>query len=153
SKRIALTVIPNPATGKFCFKLEPDSGPGQAARRTRSSASACQLCGAAISARYLKEKGAQGEIGHQLVAVICAQPGRRGKHYLSADAAPAAIPDAREIEKRLTMLASEGFTVPDDLIQPMGNAGLASGEVFLYGIKTFGDLFTGRQLVTLLTLC
>jgi len=155
SKRIAVKVVPDPAVGSFRFVLEPESGRAREpqVRHGRSSASACQLCGAPISAKYLKEKGDHGEIGHQLVAVICARPGRQGKHYLSADATPAAIPDARQLEERLAALADEGLTVPDDMIQPMGNAGLASGETYLYGIRTFGDVFTRRQLVTLLTLC
>src|SRR5262249_16475396 len=142
NKRIRLKIVPDPDTSQFRFELIPDSSRDPAARRARSSASACPLCGAPISAKYLKEKGDHNEIGQQLVAVICARPGRQGKHYLSADAVPSMIPSADELEARLKALADEGFTVPDDMIQPMGNAGLASGETYLYGIKTFGDVFT-----------
>ena len=87
------------------------------------------------------------------MAVVGTLPGHSGKYYLGVDELSGAMPAASELEQRLEALAADGLTVPDDPIQPMGNAGLASGETYRYGIKTFGDVFTRRQLVTILTLC
>lgn len=152
-KRVAVKVVPDQQTGTFRFDLLPDTTNGPQAKRGKSSASGCPLCGAAISAEYLKDRGDAGEIGHQLVAIVCAQKGKRGKCYVPADVGAAAIPDVDEIERRLVALEAEGFGPPRDRVEPMGNAGLASGETYLYGIKTYEDVFTRRQLVTLLTLC
>lgn len=153
NKRIAVKVVPNASTGEFTFDLKTDTGREPAARRGRSSASGCPLCGAAISPEYLKAQGAAGLIGFQLVAVVCVRQGQQGKYYLPADAARGTVPEKELIDRRLAKLAAVGLTPPDDVIQPMGNAGLASGQTYLYGIKTFADVFTARQLVTLLTLC
>lgn len=153
NRRIAVTVVPDPASGTFRFQLSPDSGREVVPKRGKSSASACQLCGAAISAKYLREQGDNHGIGFQLVAVVVNQPDRQGKFYVEAEDGALAIPSPAIVEERLTSLAADGMDVPLDPIEPMGNAGLASGETYLYGIKTFSDMFTRRQLVTLLTLC
>lgn len=151
-KRIGLRVAADPSTMKFRFELDPNAKEA-ASKKGKSSASACPLCGAHISANYLKSKGDQGQIGHRLMAVVLGKKGERGKYYVSGDECDSLLPSPVELEARLEKLATDGFEPPEDAIQPMGNAGLASGETYLYGIKTFADVFTRRQLVTLLTLC
>jgi putative DNA methylase len=152
-KRIELRVVPGSGdTAKY--ELREARGPATAERRGRSSASACRLCGAVLSPEYLAEQGAMGGIGFDLLAVISVQSGRQGKAYISgSEVGDAAVPDESELDRRLQLLKDAGFTPPEDPVEPMGNAGLASGNTYLYGIKTFGDIFTKRQLVTLLTLC
>ncbi len=153
-RRIALRVVPDSSNRSgYRFELQPDKSRDEPKKRTKSSSSACYLCGAHISAEYLKAQGDAGAIGHELLAVVCSQPGKKGKFYVSADLAGSMMPEPDELDRRLATLAEDGLTVPDDVIQPTGNAGLASGETFLYGIRTFGDAFTKRQLITLLTLC
>jgi putative DNA methylase len=153
-KRIALEVVPHSETAAFTFRFVPEGAAGaESRRRGRSSASACPLCGAHIDPKYLKKQGDEGGIGFQLVGLVCKRPGRQGKVYLSAEVLGDVVPEPEDIERRLGTLADEGLTVPNELIEPMGNAGLKSGKSYLYGIKTFGDVFTRRQLVSLLTLC
>jgi putative DNA methylase len=152
-KRIALKVVPA-ADETARYELSEDSTTPRSERRGRSSASSCRICGAVLTPEYLAEQGRKGEIGFELVAVISVRPGRQGKSYMSGSALGSSIlPDEDVLVKRLGVLAEEELVPPDDDIQPMGNAGLASGNTYLYGIKTFSDVFTKRQLVTLLTLC
>jgi putative DNA methylase len=153
-KRIALTMVPDQKSRRVLFELSPEGDRPAPAARGKSSAASCPVCGASISPEYLKEQGGKGNIDRQLVAVAISPVGRQGKHYLTArEIGEGAVPDATLLRERLIALGEEGFSPPDDTIQPMGNAGLASGETYLYGIKTFEDVFTERQLVTLLTFC
>lgn len=153
AKRIALKITPDPKNGGVRYELEAGAVAASAERRGRSSASACRICGAVIPAKYLEAEGDAGGLGFDLVAVVCGAAGQRGKVYLAGEAAGASVPNIEAVEDHIQRLAVEGLVVPDEVIQPMGNAGLASGATYLYGIKTFGDVFTRRQLATLLTLC
>lgn len=153
-KRIALEVIPDPKSATFSFRFVPErTMSAEARKRRKSSASACPLCGAHIDPKYLRKQGDEGGIGFQLVGLVCKRPGRQGKVYLSAEVLGEVVPEEEELERRLEALADQGLGAPDEPIEPMGNAGLKSGKTYLYGIQTFGDVFTRRQLVTLLTLC
>lgn len=151
--QIAVTVVPDIETGRFHYRLSPGAGNAPDEKRSKSSASTCRMasCGGALSADYLARHGS--EIGHELVAVVVSAEGRRGKAYLSADDVPGAVPSDEILDVRLARLQADGLTPPADRIEPMGNAGLASGETYLYGIETYTDVFTKRQLVSLLTLC
>jgi putative DNA methylase len=152
-KRIELKVVTG-TNDTARYELKEVTGPAMPERRGRSSASACRLCGAVLSPEYLAEQGALGAIGIDLIAVISVQSGRQGKSYVSgSEVGVVAVPDESELDSRLALLKHEGYAPPADPVEPMGNAGLASGNTYLYGIKTFGDVFTKRQLVTLLTLC
>lgn len=152
-RRIGIRVVPDPNSMTFHFDFVEEHAEPETERRSRTSSSGCPLCGTAISSKYLKHAGDEKKIRYQLVGVVLGTANRQGKRYVPADQLRDAIPNGAEIERRLESLARAGLTVPDDEIQPMGNAGLKSGNTYLYGIHTFGDLFTGRQLVTLLTLC
>jgi len=146
-------VVPDTESGTFRFELRNDRESGASGRRGKSSASACRMCGATISAKYLKQQGAELAIGTQLVAVIAAGSGRDGKRYLGVEVSRDLVPSDEILTKHLDALADEGLVPPSDPIEPMGNAGLSSGKSYLYGIPTFAEVFTKRQLVTLLTLC
>lgn len=153
-KRIALEIVPDSKTATFSFRFVPEEKAiAEARRRGKSSASACPLCGAHIDPKYLKKQGDEGGIGFQLVGLVCKRPGRQGKLYLSAEVLGDVVREPLELERRLQSLADEGLDAPDEPIEPMGNAGLKSGKTYLYGVKTFGEVFTRRQLVALLTLC
>jgi putative DNA methylase len=152
-KRIALKIVAGPNDTPR-YELQEERGAAPSERRGRSSASACRMCGAVLSPEYLADQGAKGAIGFDLIAMILVLPGRQGKTYVSgSEVGTAAIPDETELDRRLGLLADAGLAPPSDRVEPMGNAGLASGNTYLYGISTFGDVFTKRQLVTLLTLC
>jgi putative DNA methylase len=94
----------------------------------------CVISGAAISPDYIKAIGKSVGLGKTLIGVIA--KGVKGKAYLEPDdcqidAALSAVPDS-----------SPHLTLPK---HPQYNG--VSG----YGMETFGDLFTPRQLVCLNT--
>ena len=101
----------------------------------RGSNFRCVLSGAAITTEYIR-KVAETGLGSQLIAI--AAEGRGGRIFLPPDElqtqiAQSAQPTYRPIEK--ISEDRRAFTPPD------------------YGMATFGDLFTDRQLVALDTFC
>jgi len=111
---------------------------------------ACPFCGTVADSTYVKAEGQAGRIGTQAMAVVCTRPGKRGKVYLSADdLSPTLLPDDDAIRCRIEALCAEtGLTVPDE---PIITDAKGSAWVVRYGFERFGDLFTPRQLLTLLT--
>ncbi|MCG2661169.1 MAG: DUF1156 domain-containing protein [Kiritimatiellae bacterium] len=120
---------------------------------TGSSAgnASCPFCGSVADSAYVKDAGLAGRIGHQLMAVAAVSGSRRGKCFLEAQHATPALPSAELIEQRLNKLcAAQGVSVPDE---PIITDAKSCSWVVLYGYKTFGDIFTRRQLTALLTFC
>ncbi len=104
----------------------------------------CPICGATVTAAYVKAEGVAGRLGTAPLAAVVLKPSGRGRDYLAAGAYP--LPDDAECERRLAALN----------VQPPGEPLAASYTqaiiVPLYGLTRFRDLFTRRQLVTLCTL-
>jgi putative DNA methylase len=113
----------------------------------------CPLCGAAVSAEYARRTGRDGRYGYELMTVGLLPPAGRGKTYLGSREARQLIPDQTRVDETHLAAQASGVDPPTEPIPPTGNAGLATGKVFLYGMRDFADLFTKRQLATLLTLC
>ncbi len=87
----------------------------------------CIATGAPILLDYIKEQGKKGLIRKVCIGVVVA--GSRGREYVSAPV----IPD-----------------IPAPFWMPVGTLhGKASGNVPLYGMIEWGDLFTNRQLIAL----
>lgn len=94
----------------------------------------CLVSGAAIAAPYVKEQGLAGKMGARLMAIVA--EGTRGRVYLSPNSEQESLArQAKPSWKPTTAL-------PDD----PRNFWTVS-----YGLTTFGDLFTPRQLVALTT--
>ena len=117
---------------------------------------ACPFCGTVADSAYVKAEGRAGRIGVQPMAVVCTRPGEQGKVYLAADGVPpAAWPDDEAIWQRIRALEAETaddpagpLTMPDE---PIVTDAKGSAWVIQYGLEHFGDLFTPRQLLALLT--
>jgi putative DNA methylase len=95
----------------------------------------CLMSDAPIPSEYLKAEGRAGRLGARLMAVVA--EGDRGRVYLSPS--PAHEEAAR-------------CPIPDDI--PEGGLPADDTANFwctLYGLTTWGDLFTRRQLVALTT--
>jgi len=108
----------------------------------------CPFCGTVADSDYVKAEGRAKRMGEQMMAIVCTQPGRQGKVYLSADDYPEFRPDDEAIRKRIDALCRRtGLTVPSE---PMPKPGTLGFRVQPYGIKTWGDLFTPRQMLCLL---
>jgi len=88
-------------------------------------------------------------MGRALMAVVAVRPGERGKVYLPAEAAGSWADDA-EIARRIAALAAEGLTPPTTPIPSDDSRSFCTPP---YGLTTFADLFTPRQMRTLLTFC
>ncbi|MGC8731487.1 MAG: REP-associated tyrosine transposase, partial [Halothiobacillaceae bacterium] len=127
----------------------------------------CPFCGTVADSDYVKAVGqAVGQaaslakatdrlaagptgIGQQMMAIVCTRPGKQGKVYLAADDYPELVPDDEAIRKRIEALCQgTGLTVPSE---PMPKPGTLGFRVQPYGVKTWGDLFTPRQMLCLLS--
>ena len=102
--------------------------------------------------RNVKERGNEvpSGIGVQQTAVVCIRSKAKGKVYLAADElSPELLPDDDTCRRRIVELCKRtGLTVPNE---PMPKPGTLGFRIQPYGIKTWGDLFTSRQLLCLLT--
>lgn len=122
-------------------------------KEARGGGATCPLCGAAISEEYARQFGRTDRYGDALMAVGSLPREGRGKTYVGSQQGEQLLPTAGAIDDVLASLVGQGFSPPEATIPPTGNAGLATGRVFLYGMRVFSDLFTRRQLAMLLTLC
>ena len=120
----------------------------------RGTATRCLCCGSAVSATYVRSYGTDEGFGQQLLCVICVNPFGHGKLYLTDDSwvdeeegrQRAAEDRAAALERELSVVTM------DAVIPPTGNAGLATGKSYLYGIERFRDAYTPRQRAVLLEL-
>ena len=94
----------------------------------------CVLSGAPIAPNYIKAEGMAGRIGARLMAIVA--EGDRGRVYL------AATQEHAERAKETRPEWAPDAAVPERL---------TGGTCYGYGLTTFGDLFTPRQLVALNT--
>ena len=94
----------------------------------------CVMSGTPIAGDYIKGEGKAGRMGARLMAIVV--EGDRGRVYLSPIQEHEAIADEAKPEWR-----------PDGDVP----ARLTGGTCVPYGLTTWGDLFTPRQLVSLTT--
>ena len=146
-KRARFVVVESSSEGGLGFDPTGFSKAGNAT---------CPFCGTVADDEYVKEEGSAGRMGTQAMAVVATQSGIQGKTYLSADSlASLFLPDDEKCRERISDLCKRtGLSVPDEAIgslRPSPNArGLTA--VCRHGIHRFGDLFTPRQLLSLLTI-
>jgi len=95
---------------------------------------ACMMSGSPVSGEYIKAEGKQGRMGARLMAIVA--EGDRGRVYL----APTPEMEAIALTARPTW-------------KPEGEIAkrMTGGNCTPYGLTTWGDLFTPRQLVALTT--
>ena len=153
---VALRPIPRPDLGRVEFAvcdapapagLGFDPGAGM-----RGTATRCLCCRSAVPAKYVRGYGTGAGFGQQLLCVICVNPFGSGKLYFIDDSwideedgrQRAAGERAAALEREL------GVVTLDAEIPPTGNAGLATGRSYLYGIERFRDAYTPRQRAVLL---
>ena len=120
---------------RFTVKVgPPPPGAKAGTKLARGAHFRCLMSGTPIEPAYIKAEGMAGRMGARLLAIVA--EGDRGRVYLApteehaavaADAQPQWIPDT---------------PIPDDP---------RNLWTIQYGLTTFGDLFTPRQLVALTT--
>lgn len=123
---------------KYSFKIKLGTPPDWASNGTKLARGAnfsCLLSGVPIDAEYIRDQGNKGLIGTRLMAMVA--EGDRSRIYLAPDN-----------EHEATALNAEASWRPET---SMPNDPRAFTPI-LYGHKTYGSLFTERQLVALETL-
>ena len=134
-------------TSESALGFDPTEG-------SEGSSTVCPFCRATLEGAYVRAHGDRTGFGQQLMCVIALNPEGAGKLYFTGDSFAADEVERQNIaEERARILEEElGNSSLDETIQPTGNAGLATGNSYLYGIRTFRQMFTPRQRLTLLTM-
>jgi putative DNA methylase len=145
NKVIRFRVIEADTEGALGF--DPNEG-------SESSSTVCPFCQTTLEGEYVRNYGDVTGYGQQLMCVIALNPEGSGKFYFTDESlASAEVARQVEAEQRARDLEKElGSSSLDEEIQPTGNAGLDTGNSYLYGIRTFREAFTPRQRLTLLTM-
>lgn len=115
-------------------KPEDEAAAKKGTKLGRGANFRCVMSGAAISGDYIKKEGRGGRLGARLMAIVA--EGDRGRVYI----APTTEHEAAALQAK-----------PD--WKPEGDvpSRLTGGTCVPYGLATWGDLFTPRQLAALTT--
>ena len=120
--------------GELSFKVR--KGIGKATEGTVNRRGArCIACQTPVGFEYVRQEGKSGRISAQLMAIVC--EGDKGRVYL----------DAQEIQSKTANSAKPTWHPEADL--PHNPRDFKTPN---YGLRTFSELFTPRQLVALTTL-
>ena len=122
---------------------------------SRGGNAICPLCGTVADNAYIRHCGDTGATAAQMMAVACIRSGRHGKAYLASDCLPRSHWDTdRTVPERISCIAqAQGITIPDEPINPLRPSPWTRGAsgVTRHGMTRWGDLFTPRQVLSLLT--
>lgn len=130
-------VVPSVVNGKVHYAIghEPKPGPTKEDDGTVSRTGAtCVACQAAVDRDHIKAEGCAGRMGAQLIATVAL--GNRTRIYLPPTPEHEA---AAEVSRPIQVPDQELGHHPKDIWTPP------------YGLTTFADLFTARQLTALTT--
>ena len=122
--------------GGYHFTVKTGTLPESAAKGTKLARGAnfeCVMSGAPLTGDYIKSEGQAGRMGASLMSIVL--EGDRSRLYISPVPAHEAV--ARRSEPR--------WRPENELI------GKCRDQLPLYGMSTFAELFTDRQLVALTT--
>lgn len=124
--------------GSYRFSVKVGIPPETAKDGTKTSGRGanfcCLLSQTPISGDYIKEEGKAGRMGERLMAIVA--EGKRGRVYLSPT-----------VEQEVTPCSADAHWRPAGDIPTR----MTGGNCTPYGMTTWGDLFTPRQLVALTT--
>ncbi|BBO66306.1 DNA methylase [Desulfosarcina alkanivorans] len=171
-KSIAVQIVPKPdekrcdfviikkENGNWVYQDKPEMAcekPKFDATVARGSAT-CPCCGfttpvKSVRAQLKPRKGGANDA--RLFAVVTTRPGQKGRFYrLPGDRDLDAIrKSASELERRKAAYTGKHSFVPEEPTPP--GIGSGAGRAFSqrnYGIDTFSDLYTPRQLLSMTTL-
>ena len=122
---------------RFAVKVgtPPDAAAAKAGTKlSRGANFRCLMSGAPIAGDYIKAEGVAGRMDARLMAIVA--EGARGRVYLAPTKGHAVTASHAQPEW------TPDVNVPERL---------TGGTCYGYGLTTFGDLFTDRQLVALTT--
>lgn len=121
---------------RFTVKMGKPADPEAAKSGTtagKRNAFRCLMSGTPVTYDYIRTEGKAGRMGERLMAIVA--EGQRGRVYLSP------IPEHDAIAR-----TAKPEWKPDTQL-----VGKCRVSMAIYGLDTFGDLFTPRQLVALTT--
>jgi putative DNA methylase len=115
-------------------RFEVHQGSGHRGGTVTRRGAVCPACGTSVSFDQIRREGRADRMGTQLMAIVAERA--RGRRYLAADA------EHERIAMSVTPPWKPEAPLPDNTrdIRPQ-----------LYGLPTYGDLFTSRQLLALTT--
>ena len=110
----------------------------------------CPFCSTVADSKYIKAEGCAGRLDEQMMAIACTRKGENGKVYLSADDVSSFIPAKKAVARALQAICERGgLDVPSEPLPPRGTLGF---RIQPYGLSVWGDLFSTRQVLSLLSL-
>lgn len=116
---------------------------------SRAGNATCPFCGTVADNDYIKAVGTRSGMGAQLMAVVATRSGEQGKVYMSPNDNLEIAQSADAIRSRVEALRDKNKV--SLLLEPMPVQGTLGFRVQPYGLKTWGDLFTARQALCLMT--
>lgn len=131
-------VEPQTLSDSYSFKVRVGKPPAEANTGTtfgKQKGFKCLMSGIPFSYDYVREEALAGRLGQRLMAIVA--EGSRGRVYLSPTS------EHEEIAATAKPTWKPELNLPERAL---------SFRVQLYGMRTYGDLFTPRQLVGLTTL-
>lgn len=153
-KNYAFQLIANSETGEFRFNVVGDGKItfDPYAGTVRQGKAICAFSETTIPNAYLQKEGKAGNLRETMTALVLAPPAG-GRSYRAANQVDQeAVTHAKETLD--VLIASKPFgklsVVPDERIPVTEIRRLSTP---LYGLDTFGKLFTARQLCSLVSLC
>lgn len=112
----------------------PPAGAKQGTKAARGANFTCLMSGTPISGPHIKGEGNNNRLGSRLMAIVA--EGKKGRVYL------APTNDAEIVARQATPAWRPEASLPNDP---------RNFWTIPYGLRTYGDLFTPRQLVALTT--
>ncbi|HNS22843.1 MAG TPA: DUF1156 domain-containing protein [Sedimentisphaerales bacterium] len=109
----------------------------------------CPFCGTVADNDYVKAEGRAGRMASQPMAVVCTRPARSGRVYVGPGGLPPKCsPGDETIHRHIGAACRDtGLTIPDETIE----INPRSMDVDRWGLTRFSDLFSARQMLSLLT--
>mgnify|MGYP003670299249 FL=1 len=130
-------VEPIVGVDQYRFEIKVGNPPPEAKQGTKAARGAnftCLMSGTPISGPHIKGEGEAGRLGARLMAVVA--EGKRGRVYIPP------TQEAEEVAKSAQPEWSPETSLPEDP---------RNFWTISYGLRTYGDLFSSRQLVALNT--
>jgi adenine-specific DNA methylase len=156
NKSVALKLVPNPRKKRVDFEIIPGAKAKEVGEGTVKRGSVtCPCCGYTTPVKSVREqlkKRRGGAADARLFCVVTARRDADGRLYRLPTQRDlrAVTKAAEELERRKKAHAGPLSLVPDEALDVRG---IRHTWAMIYGIETWGDLFSPRQLLVLTTLC
>ena len=152
-KKVALEPVIDRENNRVDFKVVegPDVTGDPAEATTTRGDTRCLLCGQIVKGSDIRRLSSEEKMSAAMTSVVLENHGHVGKRYRSDNARdPLAFDRASQSLANQASSQLQNFTpIPDEPIAP-DTLGL---RIDAFGLRTWGQLFNDRQLLTLITFC